>query len=92
MLKRFTGSIREFKTVTLLTPLIIAGEAIIDCLIPYAMAELINQIKAGCEFEVLLKYGGILLAMAFVSLFFGAAAGLTAARASTAPGVSLTIR
>lgn len=83
MLKRFTGSIREFKTVTLLTPLIIAGEAIIDCLIPYAMAELINQIKAGCEFEVLLKYGGILLAMAFVSLFFGAAAGLTAARAST---------
>ena len=34
---------------------------VIDCLIPYAM-EAINQIKAGCEFEVLLKYGGILLA------------------------------
>ncbi len=82
MLKRFTGSIREFRTVTLLTPIIIAGEAIIDCLIPYTMAEMINQIKAGCEFEILLKYGGILLAMALVSLFFGAAAGFTAARAS----------
>ena len=82
MLKRFAGSIREFKTVTLLTPLIIAGEAIIDCLMPYTMAEMINQIKVGCEFEVLLIYGAILLAMALFSLFFGAAAGLTAAKAS----------
>ncbi len=83
MIKRLAGSIREYKKAALLTPIFIAGEAIIECLIPFFIARLINEIKNGCEYDVILKYGLILLAMAFVSLAFGAAAGFTSAKAST---------
>lgn len=83
MIRRLAGSIREYKKAALLTPTFIAGEAIIECLIPFFIARLINEIKNGCEYDVILKYGLILLAMAFVSLAFGAAAGFTSAKAST---------
>ncbi len=82
MIKRLAGSIREYKNVTLITPALMLGEAIIECLIPFYIAELINKIKAGCEYTVILKYGLILFVMACVSLLFGATAGFTSAKAS----------
>lgn len=82
MIKRLAGSIREYTNVTLITPALMVGEAVIECLIPFYIAELINKIKAGCEYTVILKYGLILFVMACISLSFGAAAGFTSAKAS----------
>ena len=57
-------------------------EVIMECIIPFVIAQLVNQIKAGCEFSVIVKYGLILIAMAALSLLFGAMAGTVAATAS----------
>jgi ATP-binding cassette subfamily B protein len=82
MLKKLARSIREYKKLSVMTPVLITGEVIIECLIPYIIALLINQIKAGCSFSVIATHGGILFLMACCSLAFGAAAGSTSATAS----------
>ncbi len=82
MIKHLAKSIREYKNMTILTPAFIVGEAIIECLIPFFIAELINKIKADCGYDVILKYGLILFVMACISLACGAAAGFTSAKAS----------
>ena len=53
-----------------------------ECIIPFIIAELVNQIKGGCEMETILKYGLVLFVMAVLSLTFGALAGITCATAS----------
>ncbi|MBR2453852.1 MAG: ABC transporter ATP-binding protein [Clostridia bacterium] len=82
MLKRLARCIGEFKRLAILTPVLIVGEAIIECLMPFIIATLINAIEDGAGMDVVLKSGLTLLAMAAVSLGFGAAAGFTASKAS----------
>ncbi len=82
MLKRFIGCIREYKMHTILTPVLMIGEVVCECIIPVITAKLINSINAGCELMDIVRYGFMLVAMAFVSLAFGALAGKTAATAS----------
>ena len=83
MIKTLLKSVREYKKSSIWTPILVSGEVIMECIIPFLTAELINQIQAGCEFSVIAMYGGILIVMALVSLAFGTAAGLTCATAST---------
>ena len=82
MLKKLMGCVREYKKLSILTPVLMIGEVVMECLIPFVIAELVNQIKAGCEFSVIVKYGLALFAMACVSLFFGGLAGMTGSKAS----------
>jgi ATP-binding cassette subfamily B protein len=89
MLKKLAQSIREYKKASILAPVLITGEVIIECLIPYIIAQLVNQIKAGCEYRVIVTYGGILFLMACLSLAFGAAAGAVSAEASCGFGKNL---
>ena len=51
-------------------------------MLPFVIAKLINEIQAGCEFEVIVKYGVVLAVMAVISLIFGVGAGKTCAVAS----------
>ena len=88
MLKKLAGSIREYKRVTILTPVLITFEVIMECLIPLITAELVNTIRYNAENNIrdvsgLLKYGGLLFVMACLSLMFGALAGHTCATASS---------
>ena len=53
-----------------------------ECIIPFVTANLVNEIKAGCGIEVIIGYGIALLAMAALSLTFGALAGSACATAS----------
>ena len=53
-----------------------------ECIIPFVTANLVNQIKAGCSMDVILRYGLVLVIMAMLSLTFGAAAGTACAKAS----------
>ena len=82
MLKKLMGCVREYKKVSVLTPILMIGEVVMECLIPFVTAELVNQIKAGCEISVIAKHGLVLFAMACVSLFFGGMAGITGSKAS----------
>ncbi len=82
MFRRLLACVGEFKKLTIATPLLMVGEVVIECLIPFFIADLINQIKSGCDLADIVKIGGILFLMAAVSLFFGGMAGFTAAKAS----------
>ena len=82
MFKRFVGCIREYKKDSILSPLFVMLEVVIECLIPFLTAELVNEIKAGCSLEVIVRYGMILLLMALLSLTCGGLAGHFCATAS----------
>lgn len=65
-----------------MTPILVSMEVVMECLIPFIIANLVNQIKAGCEFQVIAVYGLVLVLMAGISLLFGAWAGNTCSTAS----------
>jgi len=69
MLRKLMGCVREYKKVSILTPILMIGEVVMECLIPFVIAGLVGQIEAGCEFSIIVKHGLVLVAMAFVSLF-----------------------
>lgn len=82
MWKELAKSIREYKKSSIATPLLVSVEVVLECIIPFIIASLVNQIKAGCELQVILQYGVILVIMAGLSLLFGAWAGSACATAS----------
>ncbi|WP_303064236.1 ABC transporter ATP-binding protein [Acidaminococcus massiliensis] len=75
-------SLREFKKDALLPPITVMGEVVFEALIPYEIALLVNEVKAGCGLDRILYYAGILLLMALCALACGYVAGITCARAS----------
>ena len=83
MVKVLARSIREFKKPAILTPLLVSVEVVMECAIPFVIAQLVNQMQAGCSLDVIAKYGAALVAMSLISLVFGVAAGKTCAAAST---------
>ena len=82
MVKQLAKSIREYKKESIATPILVAMEVVMECIIPFIISNLINDIKAGCGMDVLLRYGAQLVVMAGLSLTFGALAGRTCATAS----------
>ncbi|WP_394805980.1 ABC transporter ATP-binding protein [Thermophilibacter provencensis] len=81
--RKLTESVREYKTAAVVTPLLVLGEVVFEVMIPLYTADLIDAIKSGANLSQILSTGGVLALMALVSLAFGAAAGLTCAKAST---------
>ena len=83
MIKTLARSVREFKKMAVLTPLLVIVEVILECIIPFTIANLVNEMQAGCGMDVIVNYGIQLVVMAVLSLVFGVAAGNTCAAAST---------
>ena len=82
MITKLLRSVREYKKPTILTFVFIVGEVIIECLIPFITASLVNQMKMDMEMKTLLLTGLLLVVMALVSLACGGLAGYTSAKAS----------
>lgn len=82
LIKKLMGSIREYKSASLKAPLFVSMEVVMECIIPFIIARLVNQIKAGCGLDVIAKYGALLIVMAALSLTFGAVAGSYCATAA----------
>lgn len=82
MIKTLARSIREYKKASILTPILVTVEVILECAIPFVIANLVNQMQAGCTMDVIVKYGVALIIMSVLSLIFGGAAGSTCATAS----------
>lgn len=70
MIKRLIGSIREFKKASILTPLYVTMEVVMEVLIPIMMSRLIDFGIDEGSMAVILKMGALLLLFAFISLFF----------------------
>ncbi len=82
-IRRLAQCIREYKPQTILSPLFIALEVIIEVMIPFITAKLIDNIENQCEIAVIAKYGGILVLLAVLSLICGALSGHFCAIASS---------
>ena len=83
MIRTFARYIGQYKRDTILTPICTALEVLMEILIPFVTASIIDEgIQAGDMGKVWL-YGGLMLALAFLSLFFGAMAGKLGASASS---------
>ena len=82
MIKTLAKSIREYKLPSILTLIFIMGEVIIEVIIPFITANLVNNIKAGAPIESVIKTGMLLVLMAIISLCCGGLAAVTCARAS----------
>lgn len=83
MVREIAHSLREYKRISIATPVLVTFEVLLECLIPYVIALLVNQIQAGCGLDVILKYGAVLVAMAAASLVFGVCSGASCAAASS---------
>ena len=82
MLKTLMRQVRQYKTVSIITPIFAALEVLMETLIPFVTAWLIDRgIQAGNMNEIW-KYGLMMLALSFLSLLFGFLAAKTAATAS----------
>ena len=89
MIKTLAKSIREYKTPSILSPIFVAIEVILECLMPLVIMEFIARISPtgassteAVKMSTILTYGGILIGMAVLSLITGMLSGRFAARAS----------
>lgn len=90
MMKVILAQVQQYKAPTLLAPLFTVFEVLMEVLIPFVTASIIDKgIEAGNIRQVYF-YGGIMLAMALLSLVFGVLAGRYAAKASS--GLACNLR
>ena len=90
MIMTLLGQVKQYRRDSILTPVFTALEVLMEVLIPFITASLIDQgIEAGNMTKVL-QYGGLMLAIAFCSLACGALAGTFAA--SAASGFACNLR
>ena len=81
MVKTLFKSVREYKLLSILTPLSVTCEVILEVILPTLMAKLIDQgIYAGSMPDTI-RIGIILFLTGMLSLFFGAISGLFGAKA-----------
>ena len=90
MVKEIAGSLREYKRPSIATPILVTFEELLEVLIPFVIAILVNRIQEGAGLDVILKYGAVLIAMAAASLVFGVCSG--AACASASSGLAKNLR
>ena len=83
MLRTLTRQIKEYRTASILTPFWTAMEVVMDVLIPYVTASLIDKGLNAGNMENVCLYGAVMLGMAFLSLAFGILAGRSVAYASS---------
>ncbi len=82
MLKTLAKSIRQYKRESVLSPVLVTLEVLLECLIPLYMSTMLSDITEEPTMSNILIYGAILLVMAAFSLLFGMLAGKYAATAS----------
>jgi len=82
MIKKLAKSIREYKKQTILTPIFMILEVVMETLIPYLLAILIDDgVKLG-NMGVITRFGIYLVISALFSLTFSIIAGVLASKAS----------
>ena len=83
MIKKLMASIREYKKESLLTPLYVTLEVILEVLIPFFMAGIIDIGLANADMPYTIRMGIILVVAAALSLICGALSGKYASIASS---------
>ena len=82
MLKTLSKCIREYKLASILSPIFVTVEVVLECIIPFIIAQLLEVIRTDINMGAIIRYGLLLATMAILSLVTGALAGAFCARAS----------
>ncbi|MBE5735709.1 MAG: ABC transporter ATP-binding protein [Clostridiales bacterium] len=89
MIKKLLRSVREYKRASILTPIFVAIEVVLEVAIPFVMSYLIDYLDmvdkgvVASDMWQILKYAGILVVLAGFAMVFGALSGVQCAKAST---------
>ena len=83
MIKKLIKSLREYKIPTLLTPIFVIFEVILEVLIPLLMSKLIDDGISNNNMNIVYIVGIALVICAIISLIFGILAGISVSKAST---------
>lgn len=85
VLKTLMKSIREYKKDSILSALLVAMEVLCECALTYVMGLLVGEVQkfdGASDYKLFFIYGIGLIALSFLSLFFGMTSARKAARAS----------
>ena len=83
MLKTLGSQVREYKKASILTPIFVICEVIMELSIPLLMASIIDKGVSTGNMKHVFIVGGIMVLIAMFSLLFGVLNGVTAAKASS---------
>ena len=83
MIQRLLKEVREYKKASILAPLFMVGEVIMELMLPFLMSFIIDYGVNQGDMSQVFKYGSLMLGCAFISLFCGAQSGNYAAYASS---------
>ena len=83
MIKKLSKFIGQYKKDSILTPIFVIFEVIMEVIIPYLMAKIIDVGVQNGDLNYIFKIGAILVVSAFLSLTFGMLSGRFAAKASS---------
>ena len=89
MLKKIIQNIGEYKRLSIATPILVSIEVVIECLIPFIIADFVNSFRNNTDIGLILKYGAVLVLLSLLSLTFGAIAGVTCSKAACGFGKNL---
>lgn len=82
MIKQLLNCVGQYKKESVITPILVVLEGAVDVAIPFLMADMIDQGISPGRTDVILRFGGILISAAFLSLLLGVLSGDYAARAA----------
>ena len=82
MLKKLASYIKEYKKDTILTPIFVVLEVVMEVVIPLLMARIIDVGIQNGDVRYILEMGALLIVSAILSLTFGMLSGRFAAKAS----------
>lgn len=89
MIKTLLKSVREYKTASILCPIVMVGEAVMEIIIPFLMTFIVKELESLAKGETeavnggnIALYSSLMIVCAFLALFCGAWGGRLAARAS----------
>ena len=83
MIRTLAKEIKEFKAASIATPLFMVLEVLMEMIIPFLMASIIDKgVNAG-DMQHIFKVGGLMIVLAVIGLFAGLAGGRYGAKAST---------
>lgn len=90
MIRTILAQVKQYKAASLLTPLFMALEVVMEVLLPFITALIIDKGIEGGNMKAVYLYGGIMIVMAMLSLCFGVLGGKYGARASS--GLACNLR
>lgn len=90
MIKKLASQVKEYKKNSILAPIFVTFEVLMDVLIPMAMAAIIDNGLNKNDVSYVIRVGIMMIVMALLSLFFGMMSGRHAAIASA--GLSKNLR